>query len=67
MNEAEQAFYAVRDAVGAHDDPNWEVVLCIDASQYGIGGYLCQRHKRGIVRVITMLGGNFGFRETRSI
>ena len=52
-DEAEKAFHDVQDAVGNcckrfflhHDNPNYEVVLCTDASGYGLGGYLYQRHK----------------------
>ena len=66
--DGEQAFYEVRDAVATcaklffmhHDDPNYEVVLCTDASAYGLGGYLCQRHKEtGVETPIQFISGTF--------
>ncbi len=73
-DESEAAFYEVRDAVATcvklffmhHDDPNYEVVLCTDASAYGLGGYLCQRHKEtGHETPIQFISGTFTKEQLR--
>ena len=73
-DESEAAFYEVRDAVATcvklffmhHDDPNYEVVLCTDASAYGLGGYLCQRHKEtGLETPIQFISGTFTKEQLR--
>jgi hypothetical protein len=49
-----------------HDDPDYEVVLCTDASAYGLGGYFCQRHKQtGLETPIQFISGTFTKEQLR--